>query len=52
LASGADLGLALPREHEPGESLLVERIGKPLSASRWALDPNALLRHSADSDER
>jgi hypothetical protein len=48
---GSDLGLALLREPEPGERLLLERIAKPLSAELWALDPEALLRHSADPEE-
>ena len=51
LAMGSDLGLTLLREPEPGERLLLERIAKPLSADRWALDPEALLRHSADPEE-
>jgi len=51
LAIGADLGLTLLRGPEPGERLLLERIGRPLSADRWALDPEALLRHSADPEE-
>jgi hypothetical protein len=52
LVVGADLGLSLLREPEPGERLLLERIGKPLSADRWTLDPDALLHQSADPDER
>jgi len=51
LAMGSDLGLTLLREPEPGERLLLERIAKPLSADRSALDPEALLRHSADPEE-
>ena len=51
LAMGSGLGLTLLREPEPGERLLLERIAKPLSADLWALDPDALLRHSADPAE-
>jgi hypothetical protein len=49
---GADLGLTLLREPDPGERLMLERIAKPRSADRWDLDPEALLRHGADGDER
>lgn len=49
---GADLGLTLLREPDPGERLMLERIAKPRSADRWDLDSAALLRHGADGDER
>jgi len=48
----ADLGLVLLREPEPGERLVLERIAKPRSPDRWGLDPDAVLRHSADGAER
>ncbi len=47
-----DLGLSLLRAPDPGERLMLERIAKPRSEDRWDLDPEALLRHSADGDER
>lgn len=52
LATGADFGLTLLRDPEPAERLLLERIAQPSSADRWRLDPDALLRASADADER
>jgi hypothetical protein len=48
----ADLGLVLLREPEPGERLVLERIAKPRLPDRWGLDPDAVLRHSADGAER
>ena len=50
--TGADLGLTLLREPEPGERLLLEQIGKPLAEDRWVLDPDAVLSNSADPAER
>jgi hypothetical protein len=52
LAVGADLGLTLLREPEPAERMVLERIAKPLSQDGWGLDPDALLKQSADADER
>jgi hypothetical protein len=49
---GSDLLLSLKREPEPAERLVLEQIAKPLSATRWHLDPDAVLRHSADAGER
>ena len=49
---GSDLGLTLLREPEPGERLLLERVGKPLAADLWVLDPDAVLSNSADPAER
>jgi hypothetical protein len=49
---GADLLLTLKREPEPAERLALEQIAKPLSATLWHLDPDAVLRHSADPGER
>jgi hypothetical protein len=49
---GADLLLTLKREPEPAERLVLEQIAKPLSATLWHLDPDAVLRHSADTGER
>ncbi|WP_295393139.1 hypothetical protein [uncultured Thiodictyon sp.] len=51
-AIGADLGLNLLREPEPGERLLLERIAKPVSGELWRLDPDAVLNQSAQADER
>ena len=50
--AGADLGLTLLRAPEPGERLLLERVGKPSSADLWVLDPDAVLTNSADPAER
>ncbi|MBP9806649.1 MAG: hypothetical protein KBE22_17375 [Candidatus Accumulibacter sp.] len=52
LAAESDLGLTLLRDPEPAERLLLEQIAKPLSANRWLLDPDALLKQSAEADER
>jgi hypothetical protein len=52
LAVGADLGLTLLREPEPAERMVLERIAQPLSQDGWGLDPDALLKQSADADER
>ncbi|UHD14395.1 hypothetical protein [Thiocapsa bogorovii] len=49
---GADLLLTVEREPEPAERLVLEQIAKPLSAMLWQLDPDALLRQSADPGER
>lgn len=49
---GADLILTLKRDPEPGERLVLDQIAAPLSAVLWRLDPDALLRHSADPGER
>ncbi len=45
------MGLTLLRDPEPAERLLLERIAQPLATDRWRLDPDALLRQSADADE-
>ena len=52
LAVESDLGLTLLREPQPGERLMLERIARSAAPGQWALDPDALLRHSADPDER
>ncbi|AUB81620.1 hypothetical protein [Candidatus Thiodictyon syntrophicum] len=49
---GPDLGLTLLRAPEPGERLLLERVGKPSSADLWVLEPDAVLSNSADPAER
>jgi hypothetical protein len=49
---GADLLLTLKREPEPAERLVLEQIAKLLSATLWQLDPDAVLRNSADTGER
>jgi hypothetical protein len=51
-AAGTDLDLVLLREPEAAERLLLEQIAKPLAPGRWGLDPDALLRLSADAGER
>ena len=52
LCVDSDFGLTLLRDPEPGERLVLERIAKPLSPDRWALDPDAVLQQSADAAER
>jgi hypothetical protein len=52
LAVDGDLGLTLLRASEPAEGLLLERIATPLSSDLWRLDPDLVLRHSADAEER
>ena len=52
LAIGADLAMTLLREPQPNERLLLERIAKPVSGELWRLDPEAVLNHSAQADER
>jgi hypothetical protein len=47
-----DLGLRLLREPEPAERLQLERIARTTSSGDWDLDPEALLRLSADTDEQ
>ena len=49
---GADLLVTLEREPEPAERLMLEQIAQPLSPRLWHLDPDAVLRHSADTCER
>ena len=47
-----DLGMHLLREPEPAERLQLERIARTSSDGGWDLDPEALLRLSADTDEQ
>jgi hypothetical protein len=51
-AAGTDLDLVLLREPEAAERLLLNQIAKPLASDRWGLEPDALLRLSADAGER
>lgn len=47
-----ELGLRLVREPEPAERLQLERIARTRSDGGWELDPEALLRLSADTVEQ
>ncbi len=48
----ADLGFDLLREPDAGERLALEGISRPVSARTRELDPDAMLRASADPPER
>jgi hypothetical protein len=43
--------LHLLREPEPAEQMMLEHIARPQGGARWDLDPEALLRLSADAHE-